>query len=470
MGFFHKVTALVAARPCRGATLPLYKWNFLDTFGVASETPAGAMAFLQRITVRRSIGIVGGLIIIGIVTIGVRWLSEQTAASTTTSSRVPPTLPVTAAAAVRQNFPDVIETIGTVQSIDVVSIEAQVYGPIVKIEFEPGQDVKKGQELFLIDPRPFQALLDQTKAQLARDQAALAQAQLDLARYQTLAQQKSIAVQTAQDQAFVVEQDKAALALDQANVDTAQINLDYCHIKSPIDGRAGILQIELGNIVGPFGIGTTTSIASGVTAAPPTAGAPTAAATTAPAATAAGQSPSSGVLVSISQIKPIYVNFPVAQTLFDEVKKYQATSPLEVDAYSQSGKQIGKGKLTVIDNQVNASTGTVSMQATFANADQALWPGEFVRVELIVSILRNVVTVPAQAVMMGPSGSYVYVIGPDQTVHRANVEVAARRHDVDVIEKGVAEGQRVVTDGQYRLSNGAKVDVTKLTEANVALR
>jgi membrane fusion protein, multidrug efflux system len=428
------------------------------------------MAFLQRITVRRSIGIVGGLIIIGIVTIGVRWLSEQTAASTTTSSRVPPTLPVTAAAAVRQNFPDVIETIGTVQSIDVVSIEAQVYGPIVKIEFEPGQDVKKGQELFLIDPRPFQALLDQTKAQLARDQAALAQAQLDLARYQTLAQQKSIAVQTAQDQAFVVEQDKAALALDQANVDTAQINLDYCHIKSPIDGRAGILQIELGNIVGPFGIGTTTSIASGVTAAPPTAGAPTAAATTAPTATAAGQSPSSGVLVSISQIKPIYVNFPVAQTLFDEVKKYQATSPLEVDAYSQSGKQIGKGKLTVIDNQVNASTGTVSMQATFANADQALWPGEFVRVELIVSILRNVVTVPAQAVMMGPSGSYVYVIGPDQTVHRANVEVAARRHDVDVIEKGVAEGQRVVTDGQYRLSNGAKVDVTKLTEANVALR
>jgi membrane fusion protein, multidrug efflux system len=423
--------------------------------------------------VRHSIGIVGGLIIIGMVVIGVRWWSEQTAGSTTTSSRVPLAVPVTAAVAIRQDFPDIIDTIGTVQSIDAVSIEAQVYGPIVEIEFEPGQDVKKGQELFRIDPRPFQAALDEAKAQLALNQAALAEAQLDLARYQTLARENSIATQEAQDQVFVVKQDKAAVALDQANIDTAQINLDYCHIKSPIDGRAGILQIELGNIVGPSSsIGAPTSIQSGAgaQATMPSPGTPSAPTTTSPTTTTAGQSPSSGVLVSVSQMKPIYVNFPIAQTLFDEVKKYQATSRLEVDAYSQSGKWIGKGKLTVIDNQVNASTGTVSMQATFANADEALWPGEFVRVELMVSILRNVVTVPAPSVMMGPTGSYVYVIGLDETVHRAEVEVTARRDDIVVIEKGVAEGQRVVTDGQYRLSNGAKVDVTKVTQANVTLR
>ena len=431
------------------------------------------MRFLQRITLRRGIGIVGGLIIIATIAAGVRWLSEQTAASTMTSSRVPPAVPVTAAVAIRQDVPDIIDTIGTVQSIDVVSIEAQVYGPIDKIEFEPGQDVKKGQELFLIDPRPFQAALDEAKAQLALNQAALAQAQLDLLRYQTLAKQSSIAVQQAQDQAFVVKQDEAALAFDQANVDTAQINLDYCHIKSPIDGRAGILQIELGNIVGPSSgsaLATSGPSGTGAQATAPSPGMPSAPASTVPTTTAAGQSPSSGVLVSISQIKPIYVNFPVAQTLFDEVKKHQATSPLEVDAYSQSGKRIGQGKLTVIDNQVNTGTGTVSMQATFANADEALWPGQFVRVQLIVAMRHNVVTIPAPAVMMGPSGSYAYVIGANQKATRVNVQVAARRHGIDVIEKGISAGERVVTDGQYRLSNGANVDVTKVTEASVALR
>jgi membrane fusion protein, multidrug efflux system len=433
------------------------------------------MALPQRVTLRRSIGIVGGLIIIGIVAIGVRWLSQQTAAGRTTSSRGSPEIPVTAAVAIRQDVPDIIDTIGTVQSIDIVSIEAQVYGRIVKVEFEPGQDVRENQELFLIDPRPFQAALDMAKAQLARDQAALAQAQVDLTRYQTLAQQNSIAKQQAQDQVFVVEQDKAAVALDQANVNNAEINLDYCHIKSPIDGRAGILLIELGNIVGPplSSTGMTSSVSSAASAPASTTttpGATTAPAIATPTATPAGQAASSGVLVSVSQMKPIYVNFPIAQTLFDQVREHQASAALEVDAYSQGGKLIGKGKLTVIDNQVNVATGTVSMQATFANADEALWPGEFVSVELIVATLRNVVTVPAQSVMVGPTGSYVYVIGSDRIVHRVNVEVTARRHGVDVIEKGIAEGQTVVTDGQYRLSNGAKVDITKTTEASVASR
>jgi membrane fusion protein, multidrug efflux system len=423
---------------------------------------------------RRRFGIILGLTVVSAIAVGIGQLGGQTSPGGDPGGGQT-AIPVTAAGATRRDVPNLINTIGAVQSMDTVAIQAQASGPIVKIEFEPGQDVKKGQNLFLIDPRPYQAALDQEKAQLARDQAALAEAQTDLKRYQNLAHEDSIAMQTYQDQVFIVEQDKETVALDQANVDTAQINLGYCQIKSPIDGRAGILLIELGNIVGPVSPAQSTSSTSsaatattGATTTTPTTTTPTTTTpTTAATATGANQS---GELVSISQMKPIYVNFPVPQTLFDEVKKSQAAGPLEVDAYSQAGNLIAKGTLAVVDNQINPATGTIAMQATFANDDEALWPGEFVRVELIVAMRRNVVTVPAQAVMVGPSGSYVYVIGADQTVHRVDVEVAAQEHGIDVIEKGIEGGEKVVVDGQYRLANGVRVNVVKTTETSVASR
>jgi membrane fusion protein, multidrug efflux system len=437
----------------------------------------------------RRLGIFLGLIVIGVIAVVGGQVGRQTSPGGGDPGGGQAAVPVTAALAIRQDVPNLINTIGTVQSIDLVAIQAQASGPIVKIEFQLGQDVKKGQELFLIDPRPYQAALDAAKAQLAHDQAALGEAQTDLERYQKLAHENSIAMETYQDQVFVVEQDKESLALDQANIDTAQINLGYCHIKSPIDGRAGILLIELGNIVGPVSSAASTSSAtssssassssnvstmsttsSGALQTSPTT--PTTATPAAPATIAAGAN-QTGELVSISQMKPIYVNFPVPQTLFDEVQKNQAAGPLEVDAYSQAGKLIGKGKLTVVDNQVNSASGTITMQATFANDDEALWPGEFVRVELTVATQRDVVTVPAQAVMVGPSGSYVYVIGADQTVHRVDVEAAAEVHGIDVIEKGIDAGDKVVVDGQYRLANGVKVNVEKVektAETGVASR
>jgi membrane fusion protein, multidrug efflux system len=426
-------------------------------------------------------GIMLGLAVAAVIAVGIWRLGGRGSPSGETG-RGQTAVPVTAAVAIRRDVPNLINTIGAVQSIDNVAIQARASGPIVKIEFEPGQDVKKGQNLFLIDPRPYQAALDQAKAQLAHDQAAVAEAQTDLKRYQDLAHENSIALQTYQDQVFVVEQDKETVALDQANVDTAQINLGYCHIKSPIDGRAGILLIELGNIVGPVSAAQSTSSASSMSGMSSTGSAATAAigtitttpstpTTTTPtaAATAIGAS-QTGELVSISQMKPIYVNFTVPQTQFDEVKKSEAAGPLEVDAYSQAGNLIAKGKLTVVDNQVNPATGAVAMQATFANDDEALWPGEFVRVELIVAMRRNVATVPAQAVMVGPSGSYVYVIGADQTVHRVDVEAAAQEHGSAVIEKGIEAGEQVVVDGQYRLANGVRVNVEKTTETGVASR
>jgi multidrug efflux system membrane fusion protein len=359
----------------------------------------------------------------------------------TTVASAPAPIPVTDALAERQDVPEIVNAIGTVQSIDNVSVQAQVNGPIIKVEFTPGQDVKQGQELFLIDPRPYQAALDVQQAQLSHDEGVLAEAQVDLTRYQILAQQNSIAKQQSEDQVYVVQQDKGTVSLDQANVETAQLNLAYCHVVAPITGRAGALLVDLGNLVGPSS----------------SQGASSGTATTTGGAT-------SGAMVMIAQIKPIYVSFNVPQIFIDEIKHNQAAAPLEVDAYSQAGKLIEKGNVSLIDNQINTTTGTVLLQATFGNADAALWPGEFVRVRLTMAIRKNVATVPQAAVMAGPNGSYVYVIDSDNAVHRVNVQVTDRQDGIAVIAKGLSGTERVVTDGQYRLDDNSKVAVRQTTE------
>jgi len=396
------------------------------------------MAILPGFSSRRRFIILGGLVILGLASLGIRQLSGR--APPAQSGTAETATPVTAGTAVRRDFPDSVNALGTVRSIDSVAIQPRVTGAITKVEFSPGQDVKKGQELFLIDPRPYQAALDQAKAQLAHDEAVLQEAEVDLTRYQILEKEKSIAGQQAQDQAYVVQQDKGTVALDHANVETAQLNLDYCHIAAPIAGRAGALLVDLGNLVGPqSGQSASASGASG--------------------SSGSSQKSSSNTLALIAQLQPIYVDFSVAQTLLQEILRNQAAGALEADAYSRTGKLLEKGHVTLIDNQVNAATGTVMLQATFTNAGNVLWPGEFVRIKLIVAIMHNVVTVPAAAVMAGANGSYVYVIGPDSKVNRATVEVAARHGDVAVISKGLSGGEKIVTDGQYRLANGMRVAI-----------
>jgi multidrug efflux system membrane fusion protein len=379
---------------------------------------------------------IAALVLIAIVVAALSYFHRPT-----TVASAPAPIPVTAALAERQDVPEIVNAVGTVQSIDNVSVQAQVNGQIIKIEFTPGQDVKQGHELFLIDPRPYQAALDVQQAQLSRDEGVLAEAQVDLTRYQILAQQNSIAKQQSEDQVYVVQQDKGTVSLDQANVETAQLNLAYCHVAAPITGRAGALLVDLGNLVGPS---SSQGTSSGT-------------------ATATGGA-TSGTMVMIAQIKPIYVSFNVPQIFIDEIKHNQAAVPLEVDAYSQTGKLIEKGKVSLIDNQINTTTGTVLLQATFANADEALWPGEFVRVRLTMAIRKNVPTVPQAAVMAGPNGSYVYVINSDNAVHRVNVQVTDRQDGIAVIAKGLSGAERVVTDGQYRLDNNSKVAVRQTTE------
>ncbi|MGH6676525.1 MAG: efflux RND transporter periplasmic adaptor subunit, partial [Xanthobacteraceae bacterium] len=394
---------------------------------------------------RRSIGIIIGLVIIAGVAFGVR---ERTSRTMTAGNHAAPSaVPVTAAVATRKDVPKIIDAIGTVQSIDSVSIVPRVTGTIEKIEFTPGQDVKEGQELFLIDPRPYQAALDQAKAQLAHDQGVLAEAQMDLKRYQTLQNQKSIAAQTAQDQVYVVQQDQGTVQLDQANVETAKLNLAFCHITSPISGRAGTLQVDLGNLVGPTSSGAAGSTSAGASS------------NTTSTSTAGGTS-GGNTLVSIVQLQPIYVNFSVAQTVLHEILQSQQNGALEASAYSQAGKLLEKGKLTVINNQVSTATGTATLQATFSNSGNVLWPGEYVSVQLTVGTLRNVVTIPASAVMVGPNNvNYVYDIGADNKASRVDVQQTARRGGVSVIAKGVSAGQKVVATGQYRLDNGTVVTI-----------
>lgn len=387
---------------------------------------------LKRSPRQRRLSIIIGLAIIIGIAFGVRQFTRDHRPTESNGSRAAASaVPVTAAIAVRADAPEIIDAIGSVQSIDSVAIQPRVTGAIQKIEFTPGQEVKQGQELFLIDPRPYQAALDQAKAQLAHDRGVLAEAQMDFQRYRTLDQQRAIAAQQAQDQAYVVEQDKGTVQLDQANVETAQLNLDYCHITAPVFGRAGTLQVDLGNLVSP----------------------PTG------SSSSASTSTTSSSLVSITQLKPIYVSFAVPQNSLDQIKRNQAMGALEVDAYSQAGKLLEKGRLTVINNQVNAGSGTVAMQATFANADEQLWPGGFVRIQLIVGMRKNVVTVPTPAVMVGPNGSYVYVIGANHQVARADVKVTSERDGISVIGEGLSGGEHVVTDGQYRLDNGTKVAI-----------
>jgi membrane fusion protein, multidrug efflux system len=408
------------------------------------------MKYSKKIHSRRLRYAVGMVIVLAIIVAGVIYFRGRNA---TAVSHSPPPVPVTEAVATLQNVPVIVSALGTVQSIDSVAVQARVNGPIVKIEFKAGQVIKEGQELFLIDPRPFQAVLDETQAQLAHDEAVLAEAQLDLTRYQNLAREKSIATQQAEDQAYIVEQDKGTVQIDQANVETAQLNLAFCHVTAPITGRAGVLMIDVGNLVGPSGGGTSGSTSASMSGSTSTTGSAT-----------AGQASSGTTMVMLQQTQPIYVTFNVPQDMLGEIKTDQAKAPLEVDAYSQAGKLVEKGTLTVIDNQINVSAGTVMMQGTFANADEALWPGEFVRAQLIVSTRKNAVTVPSQSVMAGPNGSYVYVINADQTVHRVNVDVIERQGNIAVIGKGLSSGENVVVDGQYRLANGVKIAVQQAAD------
>ena len=330
-----------------------------------------------------------------------------------------PGIPVTAGTVAAADVPVFLQAIGTVQASNMVTIKTRVDGQLVRVDFKEGQEVKAGDSLVQIDPRSYQAQLEQAQATKAKDEATLASAQADLDRYGKLVGSGYQTRQSYDQQKALVAQTQASIKGDQAQIDVAQLNLAYCDIRSPIDGRLGARLVDIGNMVH--------------------------------AADATG-------LVTIAQLQPIFVSFTVAQENAHKIRERQANAPLEVIAYGDDGKtSLATGKLTLIDNAIDQPTGTIRMKASFANQDERLWPGEFVNVRLILSTRKGAPTVPAQTVQSGAVGQYVYVIKPDNTVERRDVEVAAVQDGIAVVTKGLEPGEKVVVDGQYRLTNGARV-------------
>jgi multidrug efflux system membrane fusion protein len=302
-----------------------------------------------------------------------------------------------------------------------VTIKSRVDGQIVKIGFSEGQQVKTGAPLFQIDPRPFQASLDQAEATKQKDEAQLVSAQADLTRSAALMGPGFRAVQTYDQQKAAVGQLQAAIKADEALIETARLNLGYSDIRAPIDGRLGARLVDSGNMV---------------------------------------RATDQTGLVTIAQLRPIFASFTLAQEWAHKVRERQAKEPLKVEAFGDDDKTLlATGKLTLIDNAIDQTTGTLRVKATFDNADERLWPGEFVNLKVVLNVRRGVPTVPAQSVMDGPLGKFAYVIKPDGTVERREVSIAAVQGGVAVIEKGLSPGERIVVDGQYRLTNGARVKI-----------
>jgi membrane fusion protein, multidrug efflux system len=340
------------------------------------------------------------------------------------------TIPVTDGKSELKDVPVYVSGIGAIQAYNTVSVRSRVDGQITKVLFKEGQEVKAGDPLFQIDPRPFQATLDQAVATKQKDEAQLKGAALDLERYRQLVGQGFQSRQSFEDQQATVGRLQGMIKADQAQIESAQLNLDYALVRAPIDGRTGQRLVDIGNFV------------------------------------LANQTTN---LVIVTQLKPIFVSFTLPQDVLDEIRQNQLKAPLAVDAVASDDKSVlATGTLTLIDNQVDVSTGTIHLKATFANADERLWPGEFVTARLRLSVHKNAITVPAQTVMRGENGTYVYVINADNTVRHRAVKVGMTQDNLTIIDSGLKADEHLVVEGQYRLSDGAKVSYSTRTAVNAA--
>jgi multidrug efflux system membrane fusion protein len=335
-------------------------------------------------------------------------------------SKGPPPVAVTVAKVTMQDVPTSITELGAAQAWQAVLINPQVNGRLTYVAPE-GLDVKAGDLLVAIDCSPYQAALTQAQGALKRDQALLAGAQVDLARFKTLSEQNSIARQTYEDQEALVKQDEGTVVVDQGAVQAAQVNVNWCRIPSPVAGRVGVRLVDPGNIV-------TTSLATGI--------------------------------ISVNQVEPIAVTFTIDEGDFQRL--VQASNgfakPLTVEALSQeTGADLGSGEVSIADNHVNPNTGTVEMKARFPNATRQLWPGQFLNVKLTLQVLSGAITVPSIAVNEGPKGAYVYVVGPGRKAISQPVTIVDAEGANTVVKGDLKAGQLVITDGQMTLKPGLTV-------------
>jgi len=340
-------------------------------------------------------------------------------------------VPVLATAAIKANVPVYLDAVGTVKALNTVTVRPQVDGKLISVVFKEGDDVKKGDVLARIDPTIYQAQLDQAKAKKAQDEAQLANARMDLERYERLAATNAINRQQADTQKALVAQYAALTQSDQAAIENVQATLGYTTMVAPIAGRTGIRMVDEGNIV--------------------------------------HASDANSAIVVITQIKPISVLFNLPQQDLNQVNAAFAKAPLSVEAQRpDSDAVIDRGVLRVVDNQVDQTTGTVKLKAEFPNTGMALWPGQFVNVRLLIDTLKDVVTIPTGAVQRGPNGTFVYVVKDDSTVAIRPIVVQKQNETQTVVQSGLTPPERVVTTGFVRLTDGGKITVGSNSNAPAA--
>jgi multidrug efflux system membrane fusion protein len=339
-------------------------------------------------------------------------------------------VPVSVAPVARKDVPNYLRGLGTVLALQTVQLRSQVDGVLLKVPVTEGQDVKEGAVLAVIDPRPYQAALDAAVAQKQEDEAQLVAAHADVVRYTALAAREVASVQQLEVAQAKAGQLTASIAADAAKIDSAKINLAWCYIVAPFDGRVGLREIDPGNFI---------------------------------------RSAEVTPVIPLSQLRPIAVTFPLPQDNLPAIQQAMAAGKPPVIAFTSDDKtQLDRGTLLTIDNAIDSSTGTIKLKAIFPNDKYQLWPGQFVNARLLIGISTNALTVPSAAVRHGQDELFVYVVKPDHTVSRQVVEVERDDGVTSIITKGLAEGQLAVTDGQSRLQNGARVSVVNGTAKEAA--
>ena len=363
------------------------------------------------------------LLVAAIVAAGIRyfpWPDTQPKNSGRPPAGAP--VPVGVATVEKGNMPVTLSQLGTVTPLAMVTVKTQISGYLMQVAFKEGQMVKKGDFLAQIDPRPYQVALAQAEGQLAKDQALLKNAQLDLVRYNTLVAQNSVAKQTRDTQESLVGQNQATIKSDQAQIDAQKLNLTYCRIISPVTGRVGLRQVDAGNYV-------QTSDPNGI--------------------------------VVVTQLQPISVIFTLPEDNLPEVmKRVRASATLPVTAFDRTGaNEIAKGKLDTVDNQIDPTTGTVKLRAIFDNEEETLFPNQFVNVKLLVNTVPDADIVPNSAIQRGAPGTFVYLVKPDRTATVQKVKLGPSDGQRIAILSGLQPGDSVVIDGADRLRDGAKITV-----------
>jgi len=337
-------------------------------------------------------------------------------------ANVAPIVPVSVASAERRDIPYYLSGLGSVTAYYTVSVKSRIDGELVQVNFKEGQNVQKGDLLAVIDPRPYQVALEQAQATLFKDQATLRDAKLNYERFKGLLQSSgAMSQQQVDTQQATVDQLDGTVRNDQAIIDSAKLNLVYCHLTAPVSGRIGLRLVDPGNIV---------------------------------------HANDTNAMFVITQLQPIAVLFTLPEDNLQTVSRQMAKGTLSVDAYSRDNQtKLATGKLLTIDNQIDQTTGTGRLKAVFDNKDDALWPNQFVNIRLLLEVRKDSTAVPAAAIQRGPQGTYVFVVKADNTVDVRPVTIAFTQENVSVIASGISPGEVVVTDGQDKLQQGSKIEI-----------